>query len=258
MTTVSEDEIKVAISKTNTQVLIAEICRAQSVLDEPSVKKLTRELLLSITLALRKFANQTTPVKSLLKDFKLEDDLADKITNFLQEQLRMESSQSETFKLMFTWMQNVEKQKAEDKKQAEEKEKQLVIDLADKEKQLAIERADEMKKAEDKEKQLAIERADEKKKAEDKERQLAIERADEKKKVEDKEKQLSLDKIEERKQYIQDRKDDREFLTQKAETDRTNLVDSFKLLNTESRTRADEKKTKRMEDDARRETKMKK
>src|SRR6266516_7420290 len=222
MTTVSEDEIKVAISKTNTQVLIAEVCRAQSVLDEPSVKKLTRELLLSVTLALRKFANQTNPVKSLLKDFKLEDDLADKITNFLQEQLRMESSQSETFKLMFTWMQNVEKQKAEDKKQAEEKEKQLVIDLADKEKQLAIEKADE------------------------------------KKKVEDKEKQLALDKIEERKQYIQDRKDDREFQTQKAETDRTNLVDSFKLLNTESRTRADEKKTKKTEEDARRETKMKK
>src|SRR6266516_4546583 len=190
MTTVSEDEIKVAISKTNTQVLIAEVCRAQSVLDEPSVKKLTRELLLSVTLALRKFANQTNPVKSLLKDFKLEDDLADKITNFLQEQLRMESSQSETFKLMFTWMQNVEKQKAEDKKQAEEKEKQLVIDLADKEKQLAIERADEKKKAEDKEKQLAIERADEKKKAEDKEKQLAIERADKRKKAEDKEKQL--------------------------------------------------------------------
>src|SRR6266516_285768 len=201
MTTVSEDEIKVAISKTNTQVLIAEVCRAQSVLDEPSVKKLTRELLLSVTLALRKFANQTNPVKSLLKDFKLEDDLADKITNFLQEQLRMESSQSETFKLMFTWMQNVEKQKAEDKKQAEEKEKQLAIEIAeekkkaeDKEKQLAIERDDEKKKAEDKEKQLAIERADEKKKAEDKEKQLAIERADEKKKVEDKEKQLAIER----------------------------------------------------------------
>src|SRR6266516_4126249 len=124
MATVLEADIKTAVGKTNTPTLIAEIIIAQDAIDESVVKKLSRELLVSIAIALRKAANQATPVKSLISNFVFETDLADRIKKHLQEAATAETSQSEILKVMFTWMQD------EKTRQLKEKADELTRQLA--------------------------------------------------------------------------------------------------------------------------------
>src|SRR6266516_3983154 len=214
MATVLEADIKTAVGKTNTPTLIAEIIIAQDAIDESVVKKLSRELLVSIAIALRKAANQATPVKSLISNFVVETDLADRIKKHLQEAATAETSQSEILKVMFTWMQD-------------EKTRQLTKEANERK-----EKADELTR------QLA-------KKADDKK-----ERADELARINAKD---LADKTERDAKEIIRKKDKDD----KSAAERQNLLDGIKLVNDELRLKTDQAKTRRSEEEGRRDSKMK-
>src|SRR6266516_2234968 len=99
----TEEELRPATVKTNMPTLISEIISEQSEVDEQSVKKLSRDLLVLFTIAIRKFANQNAAVETALKDFKLEPDLVDKVKKYLEESMVTEAAQSESVKMMLTW-----------------------------------------------------------------------------------------------------------------------------------------------------------
>src|SRR6266516_4903016 len=154
MATVLEADIKTAVGKTNTPTLIAEIIIAQDAIDESVVKKLSRELLVSIAIALRKAANQATPVKSLISNFVVETDLADRIKKHLQEAATAETSQSEILKVMFTWMQDektrqLTKEANERKEKADELTRQLAKEADEKTRQLTKEANERKEKADE-------------------------------------------------------------------------------------------------------------
>src|SRR6266516_6449119 len=102
--TVSEDDIKAALNKSNKQVLLSEMLVGQNLIDEVTLKKLSRQLLLRLVTHLRKTANQVSQVKSLIIDYKLDDDLAEEVEKFVDEppQVEEQQPQSESAKMLVT------------------------------------------------------------------------------------------------------------------------------------------------------------
>src|SRR6266516_3041975 len=146
----TEEEIRQSITKSSTQVLISEALVAQNTIEETTIKKLSRELLLKLVISFRKHANQILPVKILLQDYKIEDDLLQKIKKFLDDLLIAESTQSDVMKMMFAWMQNQEKEREKEreirKTERAEEQKRLDVREANMQKQRALDLIEEQKR----------------------------------------------------------------------------------------------------------------
>src|SRR6266516_86642 len=191
--TVSEDDIKAALNKSNKQVLLSEMLVGQNLIDEVTLKKLNRQLLLRLVTHLRKMANQVGQVKSLIIDYKLDDDLAKEVEKFVDgPQVEEQQPQSESAKMLITFMQMMQqerKDRQEERRLKEEKEEKDKKAKEEKEVQDKKDRQEERRLKKEKEEQDKKDRREAMRIKEEKEEQDKKDRQEERRLKEEKEEQ---------------------------------------------------------------------
>jgi len=249
----TEEELRPAVVKSNTPVLIAEVVLAQSVVDEATVKKLNREILIKCTIAVRKALNQNSPVKSQIKDFKFDEDLLERIKKCIEEATLLESAQSESVKLMMGWMQMMERDKEKQREDDRKEKVQEQIRREAKEAEDRKEKAQELIRREAKEKEMQ-----DKQEAKEKEMQnkQELKEAEEKKEKAQEQARREAREIELQQRLELKGKEDRTLQMEKMETDRMALLESLKIVQAEIVKRSEDDIIRRKEESEKRDTKM--
>ena len=229
--TVSEDDIKAALNKSNKQVLLSEMLVGQNLIDEVTLKKLSRQLLLKLVTHLRKTANQVGQVKSLIIDYKLDEDLAKEVEKFVDgPQVEEQQPQSESAKMLVTFMQMMQQERKD-----RQEERRLKEEKEEKDK-----KAKEEKEVQDKKDRQEARRLKEEKEEQDKKDRREAMRIKDEKDEKDK----------------KDRRTELENRDRKVEEDRLALLESLKDVHTAVMKKDENEEKRKKEESQKRDTRM--